>query len=156
MKNIFIILCVLFVSTVSTVHSSPLIFFGEDQNIYPGNDVPRIDAYPNSTATANVFRSKINGAQIEDFEALSAGASPPLSVDFGPAGNATLINGDSIFRITDSTDTFDGVFPTSGNQFFWTFAGATTAASFRLEFDDEQSAFGFFGTDFENGGNLVV
>jgi len=77
MKKILFAFLVLLLSAENIVHSAPIITFGEDQNIFPGNDVPRIDAFPNSIVAATQFYSYHPGAQVESFGTFPPRSPPP-------------------------------------------------------------------------------
>jgi len=145
--TITFVLNFLIVSLLSfNVQALPLVFFGEDINVYPGNQVPRIEQFANSVNAQSDFLSHLQGVRVEDFESFTEKSSDPLNVDFGNSGTATLTGGSGIWRITDNTATNSGVFPTSGVN---TFVVLSSSGTFSLEFDTAQSAFGFFATDLE-------
>jgi len=130
--------------------SEPVIFFDEDVSKYNGNDVPRID-YPKSTTVSKKFFKNLNKTNVESFESFEPDEHLPITINFGDAGNATL-KGETnqIYKIEDPKKTHSGTFPTSGNNYL------LSLGDFYIEFEKEQSAFGFFITDLEiNSAKLI-
>ncbi|WP_166404835.1 PEP-CTERM sorting domain-containing protein [Desulfonema ishimotonii] len=89
---------------------------------------------------------------MESFENF-APASAGLTIDFGEAGMATLTGG-YVSGSWDAGAIASGRFSTtpSGDQFLEVQTSPDPeggTGTFSLEFETEQSAFGFFGTDFE-------
>lgn len=127
------------------VQAGPVTFFGEDLSPYSGNTVPRIET-PNAIAAQQEFLSNLTNIHVEDFEGFTPGNASDYTVDFGAAGMAQITGASALWNISNPAATAYGVFPISGEQTLLAYAGR----SFSLEFEMEQSAFGFFATDFES------
>ena len=154
----FLLLASAFCFADLNAYSFPVTFFGEDANNSSGYHAT---SWTNSTTAQTNFLNSLNtnDIYIEDFQGY-ADATPGagLTVDFGDAGTATL-NGGYVSGDWDTNVSFNpytnGRFSTSddGDHFLEVPTsnldqGGT--GSFTLEFAKGQSAFGFFGTDFEN------
>ena len=125
-------------------------FFGEDN---AGGSLP----VPNSAAAEADFLSNLVGVGTEDFESFASGATPPLNLDFGVAGTASMQgNGMTV------SGPMTGTFPISGTKQVQGFAN-----SFDILFSDPVAALGFYATDvgdvsgrltltFANGGATVI
>jgi hypothetical protein len=150
--------------------ATPITFFGEDiSGTAPGtNDSFVLDELPNSDAARADFTSYLDAdVNFEDFEGLSgatvltgkasydsASQTPgSLEVEFEGAGKATL-SGQKMGLVTTDPDAgatipgWAGTYATSGNQYLGVSTGGDEA-TFDLAFEEEQSAFGFYATDFE-------
>jgi PEP-CTERM motif len=102
---------------------------------------------PNSSAAETAFKANLIGVGTENFESQATGATTPLTLNFGSAGNATL-QGGSGFVNSVAAGTTNGVGRYSvpgGTQYFETVAGGS--AAFSINFDQEVAAFGFYGID---------
>jgi len=139
------------------VQAVPIEILGKDINTTRELHIPDI---PNSISAQNEFLSYIEGYIVEDFESFSnEGKSvqpTDLKIDFGVAGTATL-KGGYVSGTWDTVAINNGRFSTdeTGDKFLEVRTGEDgnwDEASFTLEFEQAQSAFGFFGTDFENSG----
>lgn len=139
-------------------YSYPITFFGEDANRSGGYHAT---SWINSSAAQTNFLNSLNttNIHIEDFQGY-ADATPGagLAVDFGEAGIARL-NGGYVSGDWDTAGTLNpvtnGRFSTDTNGDHFLEVPTSTLdqggiGSFTLEFEKAQSAFGFFGTDFEN------
>jgi len=150
-----------------SVEAVPVTFFGEDissdyLNIAPGsNDHVVLADFANAKAARDDFANYLDATTwFEDFESFS-GAAPThdpnaasgslseLTVNFGEAGKATIL-GEQMALISrkNSLPGWCGTYPTSGDQYL----GLSTNgidAKFQVTFEQAQSAFGFFATDFE-------
>ena len=126
------------------------IFFGEDINSTgTTNDNPQRIPQPNADAAQEAFLALLTGVETEDFES-SAGVVTSLT--FGP-DTATLSPGLEV--LTVPTDTFNGVYPISGDNVLLQAVGAAESA-FTITFSTPQAAFGFYATDIEAQGNLTL
>ena len=129
--NVFAALAVLAVPNLAA--AAPVTFFGEDLET---NGVA-LTSTPNATAARNQFFSNLTGVGTETFQGFAVGATPPIQVNFGTAGMATLTGTGSVQSGRSSTDQF----PISGTKYY------NTDGTFRLNFSTPISAFGFYGTD---------
>ena len=164
-KLFFILnITLLIVSCVSlSAHAIPVTFFGEDiSNVTPGsNEHVVISDFVNANAARDDFANYLDATTwFENFEGYSDTASTAnfhtvtqypaeFTANFGDAGNAT-ISGNRMELITrkNSLPGWCGTYPTSGDQYLGVSTNGTDA-KFELTFDEAQSAFGFFATDFE-------
>ncbi len=148
-------------------YALPLTFFGEDIScdyleIAPNsNDHVVIENDYKAEAARDVFYNYLDSTtKFEDFEGFSGSTvtgdfhkatenSTGLTVDFGQAGKAE-ISGDTMGLITrkDSIPGWKGTYPTSGDQYLGVLTNGIDA-KLELTFEQAQSAFGFFATDFE-------
>ena len=113
--------------------AAPVTFFGEDTT----NNGAALPSTPKATAARNQFFSNLTGVGTETFEGFATGASPPIVVNFGTAGKATLTGTGSVQSGRSATNQF----PISGSKYY------NTNGTFGLAFSTPISAFGFFGTD---------
>jgi TolA-binding protein len=134
--------------------AAPVTFFGEDLNS-TDNPNDNLDAplrpasLPNADAARAAFLANLVGAITENFESFAVGATTPLTLTFG-ADTATLFGQAGTNQILAvPTGTFNGAFPTSGNQFLLQFG---PSGSFQIDFGSPQAAFGFYATDVADGG----
>ncbi len=129
------------------------IFFGEDINhtASPGLENAVRIAHPNSDAANAAFLSRLSGAATETFESFPAGSSVS-TLTFGP-DTAALSPALPVLNLP--TGTFGGIYPISGNQTLLQASG-TPQDVFTLTFSTPQAAFGFYATDIEIPGNLVL
>ena len=127
--------------------ATPITFFGEDVNRAgdPNTAIPT-----NSNAAHNSFFANLTGVATQTFESYGSGTRLPLSISFGVAGNALLIDpsgGSAIFSGNDHS----GRFPVSGTNYLETGAGS----GFTITFSSPISAFGFYGTDVGDFGGVL-
>jgi hypothetical protein len=126
------------------------IFFGEDVNSTStgqNEDAVRI-GHPNADAAQAAFLAQLTGVGTETFE----GATGSLTqLTFG-ADTATLSPALSVLDVPSGT--FNGVFPISGNRTLLQNAGS--AQTFSVTFSTPQAAFGFYATDVEVPGNMLL
>ena len=146
--------CALAMGIPAPVPAIPLTFFGQDLNSTDdpntGADDPlRPASLPNSAAARAAFLARLIGVATENFEGFPASTSPG-TLTFG-ADTATLSGSPTVLNV--ATGTFNGAFPTSGNQFLLHFG---PAGSFEITFSHPQAAFGFFATDVGDGGAQLV
>lgn len=139
---------------LAPVQASPLTFFGEDLNFTddpntPADDPLRPTSLPNSTGAQTAFLAHLIGVSTENFESFPVGSTPG-TLTFG-ADTATLSGSPTIRNVL--TGTFNGTYPTSGNQFLFHFG---PAGSFGITFSSPQAAFGFFATDVGDGGAQLI
>lgn len=140
MKNKLLIGLAAVFGLVSIANTTPITFFGEDLTGVNG-------ARTNSDAAHNDFISNLTDVYTETFEDFPAYTTGPLTLDFGATGTATL-NGSGSIGNTNYT----GYWATSGTN-YW---GANTT-DFNIDFSEETSAFGFYGTDIGDwGGSLQI
>lgn len=141
-------------ATNPSAMAEPEIYFGEDVSpFWPNtlNDVPRIYA-AKSFAVAVQFKSRLVGTSPETFETFATYRSP-TNLTFG-TNMATLSGTREITRVTDPTGTFNGVFPISGTNCL--LLPAQEVGFFALDFSSPQAAFGFFGTDLGEFGQMQL
>ena len=102
---------------------------------------------PLSSAAETAFKSNLIGVGTENFENLPTGATNPLILNFGAAGNATLQGGSGFVNsvAAGSTNGVGRYSVPGGTQYFETVAGGS--AAFSIDFDQEVAAFGFYGID---------
>ena len=112
--------------------ASPTTFFGEDLH----GATATATVHPNADNARDDFFSHLINVGTETFEGYSAGATPPLAVNFGTAGTATLTGSGQILTGNNSN-----AFPISGTKYF------ATAGAFVITFSAPIAAFGFYGTD---------
>ncbi|MBW3225644.1 PEP-CTERM sorting domain-containing protein [Marinobacter adhaerens] len=112
--------------------AAPITFFGEDPTTAG-------TLGPNSTAARNDFLSNLTGVGNEDFESFLLGDDAPLNLTF-PGSAGTL--GATLTGTGEINDSGPGRFATSGTN-FW----EVTTGSFKIDFSDPVSAFGFNGID---------
>jgi len=116
-------------------------FFGEDA-VNGSASAPR----PQSDAARDAFIARLNGANTENFDAISAGTPAPFSVNMGASGTATLSGSATVTNFLGS-----GRFATSGSNFI------ETSTNFTISFSLPQTAFGFYATDISDfGGQLSI
>ena len=129
------------------------VYFAQDVSPWPVDDtgtVPR-PAYPNSQAMQSQFLARLHGTTTESFEGYATW-SFPTNLLFGTS-TATLSASDPVptnicvvATVSDATNTYSGMFPTTGTNFLD--LGVTDVASwFRITFSSPQAAIGFYGTD---------
>ena len=104
-------------------------------------------ATPNSTGAETLFKSNLIGVGTENFEGQTTGATTPLTLNFGAAGNATLGGGSgSVASVAAGSTNGVGRYSVpGGSKYFETVAGGGSA--FSISFDQEVAAFGFYGID---------
>jgi hypothetical protein len=132
-------------------------FFGEDLNTTndpgTGADDPVRIAHPNADTARNSFFAQLTGVSTASFEAQAAGAVPPIVLAFG-ADTATLTGAGVVQSVP--SDTFNGTYPITGNQFYL-LQLASGSSAFTVTFNSPQAAFGFYATDIGDGfGQLTV
>jgi hypothetical protein len=115
-------------------------YYGEDNN---GSETTRATNV-NSLAARNTFFSNLVGVGTETFEGFSDGAGAPLGLNFGVAGNATLVGTGNIVAQGAGTNGY-GRYPISGTKYWET--PLTQASSFKVTFGQRVAAFGFYAID---------
>lgn len=125
----------------AAAQADTLTFFGEDIN---SDGEGRVNPRPNSAQAQSEFLAHLDDAGVADLEQFSDEPDLPLVVDFGTAGEAKLTGGGDIDVVTSGISG-GGRFPTSGDVYFT--ADTDDSEPFTLEFEQAQSAFGFFATD---------
>lgn len=101
----------------------------------------------NALAARNAFFSNLVGVGTEDFEGFAAGTTPPMPIDFGAAGTATIF-GDATVRNQGAGTNGFGRYPTSGVRYLEAASGTSGSTNtFRIDFSDPVAAFGFYGVD---------
>lgn len=119
------------------------LFSDRDINLAPGNAVPPLTDFPNSSqAEADLLSELEIGIATEDFESFTPGQSSPLSLVFPVAGEATLV-GNGFINTNSSERSLNGAYAISGDQNFLIRGGET----FTIDFDQPIAAFGFYVTD---------
>jgi hypothetical protein len=115
-------------------------FYGEDAGT--GSESVRLAAWPNSDAAAGAFTANITNYGVESFEAFAD--DTPLDgqgLVFTNGVTATFYGSMSVNQVPTGTNGL-GRYPTDGINYL---EGST--AAFRIEFDQEITAFGFYGID---------
>lgn len=169
MKKFLLLVCASALFS-STVNATPITFFGEDISgtSEGSNENHVIENLVNSDAARDQFASYFDSSvYFETFESFqnataltgwasytSASESPGnIEVDFDGAGKATL-SGQKMGLVSTNPDDgatipgWSGTYATSGHQYLGVSTGRTEA-TFGLTFEEAQSAFGFYATDFE-------
>jgi hypothetical protein len=138
--------------------SAYMTYFGED-----GNGVPDLRAnFITSSLAAQASFLGNGNAQVEDFENQATGAVAPLTLTFGSgntAVNATLSGGSGRVQETPAgLEAVEGRYSVpAGNKFWEVTARSTSLDTFKITFDDNVSAFGFFGVDIGDfGGSFLM
>lgn len=130
--------------------------YGED--IGPGNGSLPTPSRANSDGARNNFFGFLSGVGTEDFEGFAAGTTPPLALVFPGAGNATLTNtggtSDEIIAVAPGTANGAGRWATSGTKLYET-RSSNGGSTFRVLFDQDVAAFGFYGTDIGDFGSQL-
>jgi hypothetical protein len=124
------------------------IFFQEDVNNAPVNDVPPLPSFPNATQAQTNFLSQLTVTPIENFESFTAFQPSPLNLIFPGAGTATLNGAGQILNYPTN-----GTYATSGKNYWSTNSGND---GFKIDFDEAIAAFGFFATDIGDFGARLV
>jgi hypothetical protein len=118
---------------VGTSANAQVTFFGETLGAGDGTFL-RVAANAATTGARDSFLGSLTNPGVEDFE----GAFGTSAV-FGNGVTATMVGGTLTAQGAGANSA--GRYPTSGTQ-FW-----TSAVAFSLNFDQQVSAFGFFGID---------
>ena len=105
----------------------------------------------------NSFLSTLNASvATQTFESFNDGATPPLNLNFGFAGNATLTGAGSIEE-DNAGRTSVGRFNTTAGGSKYLAVSADNVGSFQVQFSQRVAAFGFYGTDIGDvGGSLTL
>ena len=127
-----------FCATATLAGAAPITWLGSDHGLEGATSTPE-EAY-------EAFTSGLDGLGVEDFEGYGNGDTG-FDLDFGN-GIAASVSGTEV-----EADSVAGAgrFATSGNTFFET----EGAGGFTLSFDSEINAFGFYGTDIGDFGNIL-
>ena len=105
-------------------------------------------------AARNAFYSSLPlGVATQDFESIAVGTAPPVTLNFGFAGTAT-VTGIGAVQAEDSNATAFGRFATSGTRFYSTSVGGTQPLEIQLS--QQVAAFGFYGMDLGDIGGSVA
>ena len=134
----------------ATAAQAQLTFYGDDTN---GSATTRATNV-GTAAARNAFLAFLTGAVTEEFEppTINPGDTPPILLDFGSAGTATLNSGGASGRVV--FDGGDGV-STNGNGryantnpgYYETRSTANDLTTFRIDFSQQVASFGFVGID---------
>jgi len=101
----------------------------------------------NALAARNGFFGFLSGVGTEDFESFGAGTTPPIGINFGAAGTATIVGTGEVASQGAGTNGF-GRYPISGTKYFEAASGTQqTQGAFRIDFSNPVAAFGFYGVD---------
>lgn len=131
----------LLVSTAK-VHAFTL-FSQRDLNSAPGNAVPPLTEFPNSSqAEANFLSQLAASVATEDFESFTSGQSSPLSLVF-PGAGTTMLLGNGLINTNSSSQSENGAYAISGSQNYLVQGGE----SFTIAFSQPVAGFGFYITD---------
>ena len=108
-----------------------------------GNELIRLAAWPNSDAAAANFKAALSNYGVETFESFAD--DTPMSgqtLNFGGVG--ATFNGPAAMTVQERTTGTNGLgrYPTDGNKYL---EGSTF--EFRIEFNRDITAFGFYGID---------
>ena len=141
-------------SLVAQSYAAPTTFFGLDAN--PNDPLPLAD-HPNSDAARNSFVANLQAGSVgfQSFESFSS------VVTFSPLGVTATLSGPFEFGRGNHPG---GLFPISGDGYIQSFAPASIPRTFlSMTFSSPQTAFGFYGIDFEDffgfpdpGGSIQV
>lgn len=133
---------------VSTLHATPVVFYG--QNLTPLNIVS------GAPVTAhNNFLSHLTGIGTETFETRAVATNiTSLAITFTGSGKTATITGGGEVAHTSANDAgrFNTTGATAANPGNW---WDTNANPVTITFDNAISAFGFYGTDFGDFGGRV-
>lgn len=129
-------------------------FFAEDVSVEKNprlNMVPR-QATPKTKAAAEDFQYRIGGASSASFEEFGYNTNEKQSqfhLDFTNGVTADLTGMTGLY-VVDPGKTFNGLFPTSGNNCVCiTTKGGANSATAQISFNKPQAAFGFCANDIE-------
>ncbi len=125
--------------------SATTTYFGED--LTPGGSLAGM---VNSQAARALFLAQLSNVGVENFESYAPGTTPPIAIAFQGAGTATLNGAGNVENFSGGA----GRFATSGSNWYETSAGG----GFSISFDNAGgvAAFGFYGTDLGDFGNVLV
>ena len=153
-----------------TTNAAPLTFFGED--VQDGEATPpqtsitnvtRPEEIPNSQAAESNFLANLEGVGTEDFDGFGTGTSAPLSLTFpGAEGGDDLeatLEGSGEIQSTSGDATNRGRWSVGGEDgnYWSTSVQSGGEENFSIDFGQEISAFGFYGTDIGDfGGQLIL
>lgn len=130
----------LLVGMVGFANAVPVTFFGEDLTGVGGTRT-------NADAARDDFMSNLTGVETENFDSYALNTGAPLALSFSGAGTATLSGSGYV-----SNSTGAGRWATSGSN-YW----AAETGNFTINFTEDISAFGFYGTDIGDfGGSLQI
>ena len=145
----------------AAAHAAPVVYNGFTQNPtcsagggLGSNSCATLFA-PSGAALAerNAFFSSLTaGVATQDFESIAVSTVPPLVLNFGFAGTAT-VNGVGAVLDNDVDVIPFGRFATSGTQYFSTSVGGTQ--TLEIGFSQKVAAFGFYGIDLGDVGGSV-
>jgi hypothetical protein len=146
----------------AAAHAAPVVYNGFTQNPTCssggglGSNACSTLFAPSGAALAerNAFYSSLTaGVSTQDFESTPASTVPPLVLNFGFAGTATVTGLGSVLA-NDPVDVIPfGRFATSGTQYFSTSVGGTQ--TLEIGFSQKVAAFGFYGIDLGDVGGSV-
>ena len=143
----------------TAAQAAPVVYNGFTQNRTcssgAGDDCATKFA-PSGAALAarNAFYSSLAlGVATQDFESIAVGTTPPVTLNFGFAGTAT-VTGIGAVQAEDSNATAFGRFATSGTRFYSTSVGGTQPLEIQLS--QQVAAFGFYGMDLGDIGGSVA
>ena len=115
--------------------------FGED--LHDGDNNTRLDATPQLDNARDRFLANLVNVETADLEGFASGDTP-ATLTLGNT-TATLSGNLEVYDVPTATE--GGTFPTSGDRYLL----SSHDESFRIDFSDPQSAFGFNVTDSEGG-----
>lgn len=106
-------------------------------------------------AARNAFYSSLAlGVATQDFESIAVGTAPPVTLNFGFAGTAT-VTGIGAVQAEDPVAVIPfGRFATSGSRFYSTSVGGSQTLEIQLS--QQVAAFGFYGMDLGDIGGSVA
>lgn len=138
---------------MAPVNAALVTYFGEDLN--SSSTVP-LGSTPNASAASSSFLGGLIAPGVETFESFSPGTTPPLSLNFGGAGTATLNGGGgSVQFVSAGTASFGRYSVSPGSQFWQVNAGS--GEDFTINLSAPVAAFGFWGIDIGDfGGQLTL
>lgn len=150
---------------VTSVAAAPVVFNGFTQNpTCPTGNATAFDCAtkfsPSGSAwtARNAFLASLTSSvATNDFESFANNAPPPLVLNFGFAGNATL-TGPALTSSVATESANAGIIPfgrfaTSGGTYFQTSVGGTSG--FEIEFSQLVAGFGLYGLDWGDIGGSV-
>lgn len=168
MKNTLTLLSVAALGSLTALPAGAFITsFAEDvQN----SATSPLTVLPKTSAAESKFLAGITGERVENFEGLAACAGPiagctPTTVDLSFASSdskplkATLSGGGGFVRSVPSGTAEAGRYsvPSATSTNFWRAEAGTAAAAdpFKILFDTDVAAFGFYGVDIGDFGGRV-
>ena len=131
------ILSALLVAIVAAPASAQTYYLAQDTNWFATNDASNSEA-----AELSFLSALTTDVGTETFDSFTDGNVPPLPLDFGIAGSATLLGTGVV-----EDEVANGRRGYSTDNFWEISTSDDGNAGFRIEFSEAIAAFGFFGID---------